>query len=127
MGVGSMKVDLRELELPPGRTELPLELGVGEIQVLVPDDMCVTTDAAISLGGVDAGEGGEGGVDLDLRDRRIPDPGVRYVHLDVDIGIGHFTVGDRFFDWDRGPRWARDDRFEDLNPGTSRAACEAAA
>jgi len=127
MGVGSMSVDLRDLELPPGRTDLPLELGVGEIQVLVPDDMCVTTDAEISLGAIDAGQGEEGGVDVDLHDRRTPDPGVAYVHLDVDLGVGHLSVGDRFFDWERGPDWSGDDRFEQINPGTSRAACEAAA
>jgi len=127
MGVGAMRVDLRELELPPGRTELPLEIGVGEIQVLVPDDMCVTTDAAISLGAVEAGQGEEGGVDVDVDDRRIPDPGVAYLHIDADIGVGHLSVGDRFFDWDRGPGWARDEPFDEIEPGTSRAACEASA
>ena len=39
-----MTVDLRDVELPPGRTDLPLELGMGEVQVMVPEDMCVTTD-----------------------------------------------------------------------------------
>ncbi len=36
MGVGSMRVDMRDVELPPGRTDLRLEIGMGEIQVLVP-------------------------------------------------------------------------------------------
>jgi phage shock protein PspC (stress-responsive transcriptional regulator) len=128
MGVGSMRVDLRELELPPGRTELPLEIGVGEIQVLVPDDMCVTSDGNISLGVMDTGGGEQGGVDVDVTDGRAPDPGVRYLHLDVDLGIGAMRVGDRFFDdgdfeWSRGGR----DRFDDLEAGTSLAACEASA
>jgi phage shock protein PspC (stress-responsive transcriptional regulator) len=124
MGVGAMRVDLRDLELPPGRTELPLQLGIGEIQVLAPDDMCVVTDGDISLGALDTGDGEEGGIDVDVEDRRPVDPGVRYVHLDVDLGVGHLSVGDRFFHWDRGPGWARDD-FDSINPGTSRAACEA--
>src|SRR5215207_5809775 len=47
MGIGAMRVDLRDLELPPGRTDLDLELGLGEIQVLAPGDVCVTTDAAV--------------------------------------------------------------------------------
>jgi hypothetical protein len=128
MGVGSMRVDLRDLELPPGRTELPLQLGVGEIQVLVPDDMCVTSDGNISLGVMDTGGGEQGGVDVDVTDGRAPDPGVRYLHLDVDLGIGAVRVGDRFFDdgdfeWSRGGR----DRFDDLETGTSLAACEASA
>ena len=127
MGVGSMRIDLRDLELPPGRTELPLQLGVGEIQVLVPDDMCVTSDGKVSLGAVDVGDGEEGGVDVDVHDRRTVDPGVRYLHLAVDLGVGHLVVGDRFFDWNRGPGWARDRSISEVNPGTSLAACEAAA
>jgi phage shock protein PspC (stress-responsive transcriptional regulator) len=124
MGVGSMKVDLRDLDLPPGRTDLPLEIGVGEIQVLVPEDMCVTTDAEISLGAVDTGDGEEGGVDVDVHDRRAPDPGVRYVHLDVDLGVGHLLVGDRFFDRHRGRGWWDDGADGEIDAGTSRAACE---
>jgi phage shock protein PspC (stress-responsive transcriptional regulator) len=122
MGVGSMRVDLRDLELPPGRTELPLHLGIGEIQVLVPDDMCVLTDAGISLGAVDTGGGEEGGIDVHVDNRRAVDPGVPYMHLDVDLGVGALHVGDRFLDqpgnWNgRG--------FQEVDAGTSRAACEA--
>ena len=126
MGVGAMRVDLRDLELPPGRTELPLQLGVGEIQVLAPDDMCVTTDGSISLGAFDAGAGGEGGIDLDVEERRSVDPGVSYLHLDVDLGIGAVHVGDRFADRHDGPPWASDRPLDEVDPGTSRAACEAA-
>jgi phage shock protein PspC (stress-responsive transcriptional regulator) len=122
MGAGAMRVDLRDLELPPGRTELPLELGMGEIQVLVPEDMCVVTDGDISLGAADTGRGEEGGVDVDVHDGPVPDPGVRYVHLDVDLGIGALRVGDRFRD--RGWRWDHGD--DQIAPGTSRAACESA-
>jgi phage shock protein PspC (stress-responsive transcriptional regulator) len=125
MGAGSMRIDLRDVELPPGRTDLPLELGLGEIQVLVPDDMCVITDGTISLGAVDTGSGEEGGVDVDLADHRIPDPGMAYLRLDVDLGIGALRVGDRFIDEGHGPPWARGDRFDEVDPGTSRAACEA--
>jgi hypothetical protein len=125
MGVGAMRLDLRDLELPPGRTELPLELGLGEIQVLVPDDMCVTTDAAISLGAVDVGDGEQGGVDLDVSEGRTPAPGVAYLHLDADIGIGAMRVGDRFRDWDGPDRWRDGDHDVNVRPGTSLAACEA--
>jgi phage shock protein PspC (stress-responsive transcriptional regulator) len=127
MGVGAMRIDLRDLELPPGRTELPLRLGVGEIQVLVPDDMCVTTDGDISLGAFDTGDGEEGGVDLEVDDRRIVDPGVSYVHLDVDLGVGAVHIGDRFVDRHDGPPWASDRALDEVDPGTSMAACEATA
>ena len=123
MGVGSMRVDLREVELPPGRTDLPLQLGMGEIQVLVPDDMCVVTDASISMGATNTGRGEEGGVDLDVHDGPVPDPGVAYVRLDVDLGIGALHVGDSFRDRGHGPGWWRDG---EISAGTSRAACEMA-
>jgi phage shock protein PspC (stress-responsive transcriptional regulator) len=122
MGAGAMRVDLRELELPPGRTDLPLQLGMGEIQVLVPDDMCVVTGGDISFGEANTGHGDEGGVDIDLDDGPTPDPGVAYVHLDVDLGIGAVQVGDRLRDIEHRPGWWRDGA---IDPGTSLAACEA--
>jgi phage shock protein PspC (stress-responsive transcriptional regulator) len=122
MGLGAMRVDLRDLELPPGRTDLPLQIGMGEIQVLVPPHMCVVTDAGVSAGAVDTGRGEEGGVDFQVHDGPAPDPGVSYVRLDVDLGVGALRVGDRFAD--HGWRWDRGEG--EVDPGTSRAACEAA-
>jgi phage shock protein PspC (stress-responsive transcriptional regulator) len=122
MGAGQMRVDLRDVDLPPGRTDLPLQMGMGEVQVLAPADMCVVTDADLSLGAADTGRGEEGGVDVEVHDGPVPDPGVAYVHLDVDLGIGALRVGDRFRE--HGWRWDRGDGR--LDPGTSRAACEAA-
>jgi phage shock protein PspC (stress-responsive transcriptional regulator) len=126
MGMGSMSVDLRELDFPAGRTDLPVEIGMGEIKVIVPDDLCVTTDADVGVGAVNIGDGEQGGVDLDVDgdDRRVS-PGVPHLHLIADIGVGALMVGDRFHDW--GPdRW-HDDGFDALESGTSRAACVGAA
>ena len=124
MGVGAMRVDLRDLELPSGRTDLRLELGLGEIQVLVPDDLCVTTDATIGVGAIDTGDGEQGGVDLDVEEHRPVASGIPHLHLDTDIGIGAVHVGDSFFDWGPGERWRGPDNFDGLDPGTNRAACE---
>ena len=77
MGVGSMKVDLRDVDLPAGRTDLRLDMGIGEIQLLVPDDLCVTTDAQLGIGAVNTGDGEQGGVDVDVTDRRSVDPASR--------------------------------------------------
>jgi len=126
MGVGSMKLDLRDVDLPAGSTDLRVEMGMGEIQLLVPDDLCVTTDAEIGVGVVNTGGGDEGGVDVDVEDRQTVDSGVRHLHVIADVGVGAVQVGDRFFDWD-GPRDWRGDRFDSLETGTSRAACTEAA
>jgi len=124
MGVGSMKVDTRDVELPTGRTDLPLDIGMGEILVLVPDDVCVTTDAEVGVGEVNVGDGEQGGVDLDVSDDRRVAPGVKQLHIVADVGIGAVHVGDSFFEW-RGD-W-HDDGFDALETGTNRLACMGAA
>jgi len=109
MGAGSMRVDLRDVDLPPGSTTLPLELGAGEIQVLVPPGVCVLTDARVRMGAVDDGRDEEGGVDLDITDPRVVAPGTRTVRLDVDLGLGAVRVGDRFRDSHGPGEWHLDD------------------
>lgn len=125
MGAGTMRVDLRELELPTGRTDLRLQLGMGEIQVLVPADLCVTTDATLGVGAIDTGDGEQGGVDIDVVERRPVAAGVSQLHLDTDIGIGALHVGDRFTEWGPGERhWGGPDPVDTVQTGASRAACE---
>jgi phage shock protein PspC (stress-responsive transcriptional regulator) len=129
MGVGSMKVDMRDVELPPGRTDLRLEIGMGEIQVLVPQDTCVTTEAEVGVGVVNVGGGDQGGIDVDVRDDRRVEPGVPQLHVIADVGMGAVQVGDRFFDWHGPGRFGAgfDDDFASLETGTSRVACLGAA
>jgi len=126
MGVGSMQVDMTDVDLPPGRTDLRLQLGIGEIKVLVPDDLCVTTEADVGAGAVNTGEGEQGGVDFDVDDDRDVAPGVAQLHVVADLGVGHLAVGDRFFDFDGPGRW-HDDNFESLQTGSNRMACLGAA
>jgi len=95
MGVGEMRVDLREVDLPPGRTTLPVDLGLGEIQILVEEGTCVTTDADISLGAYRPPDGGEeGGVDLEIEDRFPVSAGVAELHVVAELGIGELQIGD---------------------------------
>ena len=75
-----------------------------------------------ALGAVDAGDGEQAGIDLDVRDDTPVSPGVRHLHLDVDIGVGALRVGDRLYDWN-GPGWGPHGS-EDIDPGTSLGACE---
>jgi len=124
--MGSMRVDLRDLDLPPGRTDLRLDIGMGEIKVLVPESVCVTTEAEVGVGVVNTGDGDQGGVDLDIRDKRAVAPGVAQLHVIADVGVGAVLVGDRFASWDRPGGW-HDDGFDALQTETSRAACRGTA
>jgi len=122
MGLGSLRVDVRDVELPPGRTDLPLEIGMGEIQVLVPDDLCVTTEADIGMGAFDVGDGEQGGIDLEVDEGGRVEPGVPELHLVGDVGVGALFVGNEFFDRHGPDRW-RDSDFDTLEAGTNRVAC----
>jgi phage shock protein PspC (stress-responsive transcriptional regulator) len=126
MGMGSMRVDLREVDLPAGRTDLPLEIGMGEIKVLAPAGLCVTTEADVGMGAVNTGDGEQGGVDLEVDDERPVSPGVPHLHVIADVGVGALLVGDGFDGWNGPGRW-HDDGFDELETGTSRAACQGAA
>ncbi len=104
MGAGSMRVDLRDVDVPAGRTVLPVELGVGEIIVIADPDVCLTTQAKVSLGAVDSNGDQQGGGDLDVDDGIRVAPGAREVHVVADLGIGHVLVGEepQRFDWRDG-------------------------
>jgi phage shock protein PspC (stress-responsive transcriptional regulator) len=124
MGAGRMTVDLRGVKFPPGRTDLPLDLGVGEVQVIVPRDLCVTTDSHVGVGAIDVGDGGQGGVDFDVDDRQAVAPGTAQLRVVGDVGIGALRIGDRWTRAGRGPHGFRE--LELTRTGTNRLACEAA-
>ena len=66
LGLGQLDVDLRRLDLPAGVTEVKVRVGVGEAVVHVPDGACVTTDAHVGVGAVDAPDRVAEGRDLDV-------------------------------------------------------------
>src|SRR5215208_2969738 len=50
LGIGELIVDLRQTDLPPGDVPLQVDLGVGDARVIVPEDVCVATDAHVRIG-----------------------------------------------------------------------------
>jgi phage shock protein PspC (stress-responsive transcriptional regulator) len=123
MGAGQLRVDLRDVELPPGRTTLPVTIGMGEIQVLVPEGTCVTTEADISAGTYQEPDNGEqGGVDVEIDDRHRVAPGTPELHVVADIGLGALTVGPPDYVLGRHDRgWWSDDRLP--GPVAPRGPC----
>jgi phage shock protein PspC (stress-responsive transcriptional regulator) len=126
MGFAHMQIDARKVDLPPGRTELALKLGAGELEVAVPDDVCVTYDVNVGAGDVTTLDGiDDGGVDLDVTGAASVPPGVRELHVTADVGLGAVSIGPDFVDrFGRGHRGI-DDPFP--NAGSLNTACKAAA
>jgi len=86
VGVGEMVVDLRDLELPAGRTQVNVRVGIGEARVLVPDDVCTSIDGDIGVGAADIPNREDEGPDIAIREQP------RQLVINAHLGIGHLQV-----------------------------------
>jgi phage shock protein PspC (stress-responsive transcriptional regulator) len=94
MGAGELVLDLRDVDFPPGRTDVNLDVGFGEGRVLVPDDVCVTSDVKIGVGHADILDNEDEGVDLAFAtgERPVGAADASTLHLDADMGVGELRV-----------------------------------
>jgi phage shock protein PspC (stress-responsive transcriptional regulator) len=106
LGAGKLVVDLRGAHLTPGDHRLKLKIGVGEAQLVVPPDVCVSTASHLGIGGVQVFDRDTGGLDVDWQDERSAPAGTPRLIVDANVGMGGFTV---HHDVDRGFRHDRDD------------------
>ena len=107
IGIGSLDVDLSDVDLPPGRTELAIDVGVGRAIVYVPADTCVTSDIEVGAGGADLLDRRNSGLDVSLAEAASSTTGRPELHLDGDVGVGVIEVvreGD-LPDYADGERW----------------------
>jgi phage shock protein PspC (stress-responsive transcriptional regulator) len=100
LGVGDLVVDLRETDLPAGDVPLEMDVGVGEAMVIVPEDMCVATNADVGMGNVRLFGRDNGGVDVDFEDNPDAAPDVTRLVLDADVGLGQVRVTDQEGDFE---------------------------
>jgi phage shock protein PspC (stress-responsive transcriptional regulator) len=119
LGIGELVVDLRETDLPAGDVPLELDVGVGQARLIVPDDVCVATDADVGVGHVSVFGLERGGIDVDFEDAPEAEPATTRLLLKGDVGMGEVRVHDsrgEFFyeDEDFGP-FHDDDRSIDLS------------
>lgn len=98
LGAGRLEIDLRDVPLPAGDTQLPLRLGMGEAVVVVPKGVCVATQAQIGGGYVGALDRQSGGLDVNWENRPSPPPRTPRLVLDAQVGLGALFVVDRPLD-----------------------------
>jgi hypothetical protein len=92
LGAGEMKIDLRDLQLPDGRTPLNLKVGAGHIVVYVPEDVCVSSHVKLGAGYAQVLDRDTGGFDVDWPNRRTPPSGVPTLDLRAKVGLGAVEV-----------------------------------
>jgi len=114
IGIGSLRVDLRDVDLPAGQTDLDLNVGIGEAILYVPSDACITSDVEIGAGGADVLDRDNDGVDVSFAEDATAPAGKPELHVRADVGLGVVEVvregyeadrygGDRWFDHERDP------------------------
>lgn len=123
LAMGQITLDLRDVDFPRGDTALDLDVGLGEAVLIVPEDLCVTTDATMGAGRADVFDRGSEGVDVDWRDDATAKPGGARLVVDADLGIGHLDIRNtdtvqRYDRFDRsGPSWREWDERRGSNDG----------
>ena len=93
LGAGDLTVDLRDANLPEGDTPLKLQVGMGQVTVLVPDDVCVASRAKIGAGQIEVFDRDSEGADVDWEDTPRAAAGNSRLVIDADVGLGHVQVG----------------------------------
>jgi hypothetical protein len=82
---------------------LGIDVGIGEARVIVPDDVCVVTDAEIGMGEVAIFDRSSEGVDVDFEDHPDVDSGdVTRLLVKADLGLGYLEIGRSDNDGDLG-------------------------
>ena len=92
VGMGALDVDLRNLDLPTGRTDLGIDVGIGEAVVYVPADACVTSDVEIGAGVADIFDRDNSGLDVAFAEAAREPVGRPTLHIDADVGLGAVEV-----------------------------------
>jgi phage shock protein PspC (stress-responsive transcriptional regulator) len=121
LGMGDLEVDLRNTDLLAGDQPLAIDLGVGEARLLVPEDVCVATDANVGVGQIDVFDRGTGGVDVDLIEELDAPPDTTRLVVNADIGLGQLSVVHDPAEIERPFRRSGD--FEGSVAGEGNSAC----
>jgi phage shock protein PspC (stress-responsive transcriptional regulator)/predicted membrane protein len=92
LGIGSLKLDLTDLQLPPGQTRIKARVGLGELKVTVPRDAQLKINGAARLGDVDVLGRHDDGRDATITvDSRNGEP-ARTLVLDLHVAAGDLRV-----------------------------------
>ena len=91
LGMGQIDLDLRNLEMPAGRTQLNVRVGFGEARVRVPHGVCVATDAQIGVGAADLPRRVDDGADINIEEP-VRASARRELVVNARVGVGHLQI-----------------------------------
>jgi phage shock protein PspC (stress-responsive transcriptional regulator) len=99
LGVGELRLDLRDVAFPDGVTTVDTHVGVGRTEVILPADVCLDSDVHVGVGDTRVLGRHNDGVDVDAMRREAVSGSAPVLRLKADSGLGEVVVhrgGDRF-------------------------------
>lgn len=94
VAIGQLTLDLTATSFAASETEIDANVGIGDLTVIVPDDVVVDVDARVSAGEVTVFGRSEDGFDSEITatNRPLGADGSRTLRLDAHVGAGHLAV-----------------------------------
>ena len=90
MGLGSLLIDLRDVDFAGHTVSTRADVGIGEILVQVPEGVSAHVSGRVGMGTLQVGDRKQGGIGVE-GDLRLEGTGGKLV-LDADIGMGQIVV-----------------------------------
>jgi hypothetical protein len=92
-GAGSQEIDLRQVDFPDGATDIRIQMGMGDLNVRVPDDMAYRIDWSVGVGDVQVFERSQSGVGLNgTYEDEDYDSAERQLEIEIQLGMGAVEV-----------------------------------
>jgi phage shock protein PspC (stress-responsive transcriptional regulator) len=89
LGIGDLRVDMRDVRLPVGVTHLRMRVDVGRLVLVVPHDAALRVRTDADIGSVDLLGRSTDGREID---RSVDEAGRRVLDLDAHVGAGSLHV-----------------------------------
>ena len=124
LGAGELTIDLTEFDFTRGRTDLQVDMGMGAVEVIVPDDVCVSSRARVGAGVAEVFGQENGDIDLDWSQRPRNEGDAPELFVDAEVDFGALVVrhpGDPAWDHDDDDGW---DHHDDGLRTVAQAACK---
>jgi hypothetical protein len=92
-GVGSQQINLGDVQLPEGVTEVRVQMGVGDLEIIVPEDVAYQIDWTVGLGDAQILERNQSGVSLNgTFESDDYDTAGQQLSLEIQLGMGALEV-----------------------------------
>ena len=122
LGAGELTIDMTHFDFTSGRTDLRVDMGMGAIEVIVPEHVCVSSRAQVGAGVAEVFGHENGDIDLDWSQRPRSQGDAPELFVDAELDFGAIAVrhpGEPAWDHDEDD-WGHDD---DDTRAVGQAAC----